>query len=294
MKEPSDVVQRIDAAPRTGQWHLEDDGTLSFRRVVLDWHELRDESECFFLRVYGPGDYRFKGADLGVLVTKGRLQTDEPQLTERCRRLMGMRARSASSTRRQAAPSSSDQLPEGIVVLTRRRLLSFPRPVRPCGRGSPAPAPSGCAGAGRRTARPSRPPTCVGGMKATPSVVQRLRPACRSPRAPSPSRRNSTTPRSGSRISSRCGGRLDQRPRCPGPARPPPRSPRGRRRRRTPRARTTAAGRGPAGSGGRRSRSGSTRRRPVVDDVEVGGVLGVRRPGQLRVAVQQRAAVERA
>lgn len=77
-----------------------DDGELGFRRVAHDWHELQDESECFFLRVYGPGDYRFKGADLGILVTKGRLQTDEPkqQLTERCRRLIdGVRAQYAGS-----------------------------------------------------------------------------------------------------------------------------------------------------------------------------------------------------
>ena len=26
------------------------------------------------MRIYGAGDYRWKGADLGVLVTKGRLQ----------------------------------------------------------------------------------------------------------------------------------------------------------------------------------------------------------------------------
>ncbi len=65
----------------------------------MDWHELQDESECFFLRVYGPGDYRFKGADLGILVTKGRLQTDEPKaLTERCRRIIdGVRAQYVSS-----------------------------------------------------------------------------------------------------------------------------------------------------------------------------------------------------
>ncbi|MGE3413868.1 MAG: biotin carboxylase, partial [Dehalococcoidia bacterium] len=43
-------------------------------------------------------DYRFKGADLGVVVTKGRLQTDEPQLTERCHRIIdGVRAQYASS-----------------------------------------------------------------------------------------------------------------------------------------------------------------------------------------------------
>ena len=36
--------------------------------------KLVDLREAFFLRIYGAGDYRWKGADLGVVVTKGRLQ----------------------------------------------------------------------------------------------------------------------------------------------------------------------------------------------------------------------------
>ena len=51
-------------------------GALVFRRAGLDWHQLQNESEAFYLRIYGPGDYRWKGADLGVLVTKGRLQVE--------------------------------------------------------------------------------------------------------------------------------------------------------------------------------------------------------------------------
>jgi hypothetical protein len=84
MKEPNDAVERILAAPRTGTYHLNDDGSLDFARVSYDWHEVTHEDEAFFLRVYGPGDYRFKGADLGILVTKGRMQTAEG-LTDRAR-----------------------------------------------------------------------------------------------------------------------------------------------------------------------------------------------------------------
>ncbi|MCV7300379.1 biotin carboxylase [Mycobacterium barrassiae] len=76
MKETDDVVQRLTATPRTGQYALDASGALVFRRAALDWHQLQNESEAFFLRIYGPGDYRWKGADLGVLVTKGRLQVD--------------------------------------------------------------------------------------------------------------------------------------------------------------------------------------------------------------------------
>jgi hypothetical protein len=76
MKETDDIVQRLTATPRTGQYALDRSGALLFRRPALDWHQLQNESEAFFLRIYGPGDYRWKGADLGVVVTKGRLQVD--------------------------------------------------------------------------------------------------------------------------------------------------------------------------------------------------------------------------
>ena len=93
MKETDDVVQQLTATPRTGQYSLDSTGVLVFRRPALDWHQLQNESEAFFLRIYGPGDYRWKGADLGVVVTKGRLQVDSPSsgkssLTIRARHLI--------------------------------------------------------------------------------------------------------------------------------------------------------------------------------------------------------------
>ena len=104
MKEPTDSVERILAAPRTGTWHLSPDGGLTFNAVTNDWHDLTGEDEAFYLRVYGPGDYRFKGADLGILVTKGRMQTPEG-LTERCRRYIeGIRSQYVSEPIDDAPP----------------------------------------------------------------------------------------------------------------------------------------------------------------------------------------------
>ncbi len=74
VKETDDVVEHLDRAAATGQYTLGADGALTFRRAALDWHQLQNEGEAFFLRIYGTGDYRWKGADLGVIVTKGRLQ----------------------------------------------------------------------------------------------------------------------------------------------------------------------------------------------------------------------------
>jgi hypothetical protein len=76
IKETAPGVEHIDSAPQTGTYRVDGSGALVFARTALDWHQLQHEGECFFLRVYGVGDYRWKGADLGVLVTKGRLQTE--------------------------------------------------------------------------------------------------------------------------------------------------------------------------------------------------------------------------
>ncbi|MCW4351762.1 biotin carboxylase [Hoyosella sp. YIM 151337] len=91
MKEPDDAVEQIIAAPKTGVWHMDEDGGLTFQRVSYDWHDLAGEDEAFYLRVYGPGDYRYSGADLGILVTKGRMQTTEGLTPRAVRYIEGIR-----------------------------------------------------------------------------------------------------------------------------------------------------------------------------------------------------------
>ena len=92
IKETSSAVQLITEAPLTGQYSYDPSGSLVYRRAALDWHQLQNESEAFFLRISGAGDYRWKGADLGVLVTKGRLQrradSEADTLTIRARHLI--------------------------------------------------------------------------------------------------------------------------------------------------------------------------------------------------------------
>ena len=92
MKEPRNAVERIISAPRTGTYRLEPDGSMQFMRESHDWHKLEDPDECFFMRVYGPGDYRFKGADLGILVAKDRMQTANGLTDRAVRYIEGIRA----------------------------------------------------------------------------------------------------------------------------------------------------------------------------------------------------------
>ncbi|MFL4475343.1 biotin carboxylase [Paeniglutamicibacter sp. MACA_103] len=82
IKETSETVELLTATPATGQYVLDASGALVYSRPAMDWHMLQNESEAFFLRIYGPGDYRWKGADLGILVTKGRLQLERNGSTQ--------------------------------------------------------------------------------------------------------------------------------------------------------------------------------------------------------------------
>jgi biotin carboxylase len=87
LKETRDRTEQLTQAPKTGIWRLDDvTGRVSLCRWGNDWHSLHDEAEAFYLRVLGPGDYRYPGADLGVLVTRSRMQTEDNQLTERAHR----------------------------------------------------------------------------------------------------------------------------------------------------------------------------------------------------------------
>jgi hypothetical protein len=116
LKEPDDGVELLTDAPQTGIWRLQDDGQISFSRPAADWHGLGDESEGFYLRILGPGDYRYRGADLGILVTRARLQDDDGKLTGRCRAwIRGIRAGFAGA---RIDPRDEPPVPDALAFKT--------------------------------------------------------------------------------------------------------------------------------------------------------------------------------
>jgi len=109
IKETGDEVELLARTPRTGIYRLTEDARVTFRSWGNDWHGITSESQAFYLRILAPGDYRYPGADLGALVTRGRLQTDDNQLEDRCKRwISGIRAQFAGTplVAQQPAPVS--------------------------------------------------------------------------------------------------------------------------------------------------------------------------------------------
>jgi hypothetical protein len=83
IKHTDKNVDLITKAPRSGIWRMSDDGSIQFARMDTHRRAVESDREAFYLRISGKGDYRFEGADIGILVMRGRLMTDNFRLTER-------------------------------------------------------------------------------------------------------------------------------------------------------------------------------------------------------------------
>ena len=85
IKHTDDSVDMLTAAPESGIWRLNDDGSVTYDRFDYHRRAVQSDREAFFLRISGPGDFRYEGADLGILVTRGRLMTKNFRLNRRAK-----------------------------------------------------------------------------------------------------------------------------------------------------------------------------------------------------------------
>ena len=89
LKETDETIEMLTQAPASGIWRMAGDGSIAFERRDTDWHTIADEDHAFYLRIADAGNYRYPGADLGILVTRGNLMDDDGRLTERAHRWIG-------------------------------------------------------------------------------------------------------------------------------------------------------------------------------------------------------------
>ncbi len=102
-------ITPIGEAPCSGVWELGDDGSVEFIRPQTHRRTVRRENRAFFLRIAGEGDWFYEGADLGILVTPGRLMTRGFKLTNRAKAwIHGIREhyRPGKATKREHAEAA--------------------------------------------------------------------------------------------------------------------------------------------------------------------------------------------
>jgi biotin carboxylase len=110
IKHTDDTVDIITQAPETGIYRMLDDGRVVFDRFDYHRRAVESEKEAFFLRILKPGDFRYEGADLGILVTRGRSMTPGFQLADRAKKWVhgikqGFAARPLPSAQALADPA---------------------------------------------------------------------------------------------------------------------------------------------------------------------------------------------
>ncbi len=86
IKHTQDDIRRVTEAPRSGIWRMREDGSIYFWRMDTHRRYVEKDNEAFFLRITRVGDWLYEGADIGILVMRGRMMTDNFDLTERSKK----------------------------------------------------------------------------------------------------------------------------------------------------------------------------------------------------------------
>ena len=84
-KHTGNDVRILNHVPRSGIWRLSENNDAELVRRTADWSNVSGMDEAFFLRILGPGEYIYKGADLGVLLVRGHMQTKNDRLSARAK-----------------------------------------------------------------------------------------------------------------------------------------------------------------------------------------------------------------
>jgi glutathione synthase/RimK-type ligase-like ATP-grasp enzyme len=83
IKHTEDTIEYVSEAPKSGIYKMFDNGHIKFDRMDTHRRAVETENEAFFLHISKEGDYLYEGADMGILVSRGRMMTDNFQLNKR-------------------------------------------------------------------------------------------------------------------------------------------------------------------------------------------------------------------
>ncbi len=87
IKSTGPQVMRVVEAPPSGIWRAAGDGRgARFQRAASMPDSLLHADDAFFLRITGAGDWVYQGADLGIVLARGRWMDRDFQLDARARR----------------------------------------------------------------------------------------------------------------------------------------------------------------------------------------------------------------
>jgi hypothetical protein len=73
-------------APATGIWEMKKNGNIELKKTDAQKQMVTDDNEAFYLQITQKDGYLYEGADLGILVMRGRQMSDSFELSDRSKR----------------------------------------------------------------------------------------------------------------------------------------------------------------------------------------------------------------
>jgi hypothetical protein len=108
IKHTDDDIRTRDRSPAQRHLAHAPDGSIYFWRMDTHRRYVENENEAFFLRITRVGDWLYEGADMGILVMRGRMMTDDFQLLERSTQ---MAPRHQGPSHQRTAPGDQRKVP---------------------------------------------------------------------------------------------------------------------------------------------------------------------------------------
>ncbi len=86
IKHTSTSLELVTKVPESGIWEMKLNGNIQFKKMDTHRQSVVDDNEAFFFQITQTDGYFYEGADLGILLMRGRLMSDDFQLSERGKR----------------------------------------------------------------------------------------------------------------------------------------------------------------------------------------------------------------
>jgi hypothetical protein len=86
LKHTRKTLELATKVPRSGIWEMKKNGNINFKKMDAHRQSIVGDNEAFFMQITQENDYLYEGADLGILLLRGRLMSDDFQLSSRANR----------------------------------------------------------------------------------------------------------------------------------------------------------------------------------------------------------------
>lgn len=86
IKHTRKTLEFTTEAAAAGIWEMQKNGKIKFKKMDTHRQSVIGDNEAFFMQITQKDDYLYEGADMGILVMRGRLMTDDFQLIDRAKK----------------------------------------------------------------------------------------------------------------------------------------------------------------------------------------------------------------